>query len=205
MRGRVWAWARGVCALAGLVLILVTATPVVVWMGGMLAGPWDDARGETLIVLTGSGLDSEVIGDSSYWRSVYAVLFWREAKYKSIWITGYGQGTAGTPGLMRQFLIGQGVPEEIIHLDTGSVNTQASARAMAKLLAGDGGRKVLLTSDYHMFRSRRLFAREGVRVGTIPIPDAQKRGGRMWTRWQAFLDVGEELVKIVWYGVRGGL
>ncbi len=205
MKTRLWAGARTVCALAGLVLMVVTGTPVVVWMGAMLSGQWDDARGETLIVLTGSGLDSEVIGDSSYWRSVYAVLFWREAKYKAIWITGYGQGTAGTPGLMRQFLIGQGVPGEIIHLDTGSVNTQASARAMAKLLAGDTGRKVLLTSDYHMFRSRRLFAREGVRVGAIPIPDAQKRGGRMWTRWQAFLDVSEEVVKIVWYGARGML
>lgn len=205
MRGRLWVWARGVCALVGLVVILVTVTPVVVWMGGVLGGRWEDSRGETLIVLTGSGLENRVIGDSSYWRSVYAVLFWREAGYRTIWITGYGDGQDGTPALMREFLIGQGVPREIIHLDSESRNTQASARTMARLLAGDGSRKVLLTSDYHMWRSRRLFAREGLAVQTIPIPDAQKRGARMWTRWQAFLDVCEELVKIGWYGVRGML
>ena len=40
-------------------------------------------------------------------------------------------------------------------------------------------------------------------VATLPVPDARKRGGRWRTRWPAFLDVAEEMVKIVWYGARG--
>lgn len=206
MMRRLWPGLRAAAAITGLLLIVVTALPAPVWLGAWLAGPWDDARGgETLIVLTGSSLENGVLGDSSYWRSVYAVLFWREAKYKAIWITGHGPEPDGAAALMRRFLIGHGVPGEIIHLDPSSENTRASAQSMAKLLAGDTTRKVLLTSDYHMYRSRRLFAREGMAVAALPIPDAQKRGGRAWTRWQAFLDVCEELAKIAWYGARGML
>jgi uncharacterized SAM-binding protein YcdF (DUF218 family) len=205
MKGRIRGWLRSALALLGLLLVVVTVTPVVVWMGGALAGSWEDTSGDTLIVLTGSSLENRVLGESSYWRSVYAVLLWREANYRTIWITGWGAEPESAPVLMRDFLMAHGVPAERILLETASTNTQASARAMAGLLAGDGGRKVLLTSDYHMFRSRRLFARAGLRVATVPIPDAQKRGGRAWTRWQAFLDTSEELVKIVWYGGRGML
>ena len=88
-------------------------------------------------------------------------------------------------------------------METASRNTRESAEAMARILAGDAGRKVLLTSDYHMFRSRRLFARAGLAVATLPVPDARKRGGQWRTRWPAFLDVTEEMAKVVWYGARG--
>lgn len=196
---------RNVLALLGLLVVVVTATPLVDGLGALLAGRWDDSRGDTLIVLTGSSLESGVIGESSYWRSVYAVLFWREAGYRTIWITGYGDGPRTAAELMRDFLVAHGVPSDRIQVETASRSTSESAAAMARLLAGDPGRKVLLTSDYHMFRSRRLFARAGLRVEALPIPDARKRGGRWRTRWPAFLDVSEELVKIAWYGLRGQL
>jgi uncharacterized SAM-binding protein YcdF (DUF218 family) len=205
MKGQLLRGVRSALALLGLLLVAVTTTPVVVWMGGALAGSWEDTSGDTLIVLTGSSLENSVLGESSYWRSIYAVLLWRKENYQTIWITGWGNEAGSAPTLMRDFLVAHGVPAERIRLETASSNTQASARAMAGLMAGEASRKVLLTSDYHMFRSRRLFAREGLPVATVPIPDAQKRGGRAWTRWQAFLDTSEELVKIVWYGGRGML
>ena len=200
---RIWLTLRGLAIGLGLLLGVVTVTPLVDGLGALLAGRWDDARGDTLIVLTGSSLENGVIGESSYWRSVYAVLFWREAQYRTIWITGYGDGPRTTAELMREFLIGQGVPADRIQVETTSRNTRESAVAMARILAGEPGRKVLLTSDYHMFRSRRLFGREGLAVAALPIPDARKRGRQWRTRWPAFLDVAEEIAKIVWYGARG--
>jgi len=205
MTARLWKWLRAAAASLGLLVAVVTVTPVVNWMGALLAGRWDHPQGETLIVLTGSSLENGMIGESSYWRSLYAVLSWREMKYRSIWITGFGEGPRGAAEVMREFLIGHGVPEGIIHVETASRNTQQSARAMTRMLANDPGRKVLLTSDYHMYRSRRMFAREALEVATLPIPDARKRGGHWRTRWPAFLDVAEEMVKIAWYGARGML
>jgi uncharacterized SAM-binding protein YcdF (DUF218 family) len=75
---RLWAALRAVALLLGITMIVVTVTPVVDGLGALLAGRWDEARGDTLIVLTGSSLENGVIGESSYWRSVYAVLFWRK-------------------------------------------------------------------------------------------------------------------------------
>lgn len=193
---------RGLAAL-GLLFALVTVTPVVRWMGLWLGGTWDKPRGDVLVVLTGSSLESDVIGESSYWRSVYAVMTWREGGWREIWISGTGDGPRPAAGVMKEFLIGQSVPADRVHVETVSRNTRESAREMAKILAGERGRVVLLTSDFHMFRSRRLFAREGLRVGTRPVPDAGKRGSRAWTRWSGFLDVCEELVKIVWYKANG--
>lgn len=198
---KLWPRCRGALAGVGLLFALVTGTPAVRWMGAALAGEWGSAGGETLIVLSGSSLESGILGESSYWRSVYAVLFWRQERYRTIWITGQGD----VPAQMRQFLVGQGVPEAAIRLDSGSVNTAASARNMATLLKGEPGRKVLLTSDYHMFRSRRMFARAGLAVATLPVPDAQKRASLIRARWGAFCDLAEELVKIVWYGGQGAL
>lgn len=202
---RIWKGLRGLATALGILMAVVTATPLVDGLGALLAGGWDDARGDTLIVLTGSSLENGIIGESSYWRSVYAVLFWREAHYRTIWITGYGEGSLTAAELMRNFLVGQGVPADRIRVETASRNTRESAVAMARLLADDTGRKVLMTSDYHMFRSRRLFARAGLEVATLPVPDARKRGGRWRTRWPAFLDVAEEIVKIAWYGGSGAL
>lgn len=200
---RMWAALRGITFLLGITMIVVTVTPLVDGLGALLAGPWDDSRGDTLIVLTGSSLESGVIGESSYWRSASAVSFWRERQYRTIWITGYGGGPRTAAELMRDFLMSQGVPGERIQVETASRSTRESAAAMARILAGDTGRTVLLTSDYHMFRSRRMFARAGLAVATLPVPDARKRAGRWRTRWPAFLDVAEEMAKIVWYGAHG--
>ncbi len=64
-------------------------------------------------------------------------------------------------------------------------------------LEGAPGVKVLLTSDYHMFRAARTFARAGLKVGEWPVPDALKGGWRR--RWPAFLDELVETTKIGYY------
>ena len=110
---KLWHRLRAGLAGVGLLFALVTGTPAVRWMGAALAGEWGAAAGETLIVLSGSSLESGILGESSYWRSVYAVLFWRQERYKTIWITGEGN----VPAQMRQFLVGQGVPEGVIRLE----------------------------------------------------------------------------------------
>jgi uncharacterized SAM-binding protein YcdF (DUF218 family) len=64
-------------------------------------------------------------------------------------------------------------------------------------------RKVLLTSDYHMFRAFRAFQKAGLNVLSRPIPDARKRAARWLYRWWVFLDLSSETMKIVYYRARG--
>ena len=69
---------------------------------------------------------------------------------------------------MRNFLVGSGVPAQSIAIETSSESTRGNAVAVALLLRQDPGTKLLLTSDYHMFRASRAFAKAGVRVRPRP-------------------------------------
>jgi uncharacterized SAM-binding protein YcdF (DUF218 family) len=104
---------------------------------------------------------------------------------------------------MRDFLVAHGVPAEQIVTETGSRNTRESALAAAGFLRGLPGRRVLLTSDYHLYRSRRAFAKAGVEVAVRALPDVRKRGGAATGRWSAFQDLCLESAKIAYYRWQG--
>lgn len=187
--------------LLGLLMLLVTFTPLVSWWAGLLAGSWNDPKGEVLIVLAGSGPTDGILGESSYLRSQYAVLAYREGWVRTVVISGGGTPPIATA--MRDFIVCHGVPAERVITETGSQSTHESATQLRSVLQNVPGRKVLLTSDYHMFRARRALARAGIEVSTRPIPDARKRAARWLGRWPAFLTLIVEYVKIGYYFIRG--
>ncbi len=187
----------------GAVVVVVTFTPLVSWWARGLAGRWSDPCGNTLIVLSGAPSQGGVIAESTYWRSAYAVLVYRQCGVRKIILTG-GNRTGGTPvaDSMANFVESQGVPPERIVLETRAISTRESALYTQPLLANSGSR-VLLTSDFHMFRARRTFEKLGMAVEPRPIPDALKRASSWEGRWPAFLDLVSESVKIVYYYARG--
>jgi uncharacterized SAM-binding protein YcdF (DUF218 family) len=186
----------------GLLLILVTVTPLVSWWAGVLAGPWDDPNGDVLIVLGGSLLENGLMGQSSYWRSVYALRAWRQGTFHRIVISG-GPPHYSTAQPMRDFLESQGVPRDTIQIETQSTSTRENALRVAELLARVPGRKVLLTSDYHTFRAYHAFKKAGLEVLPRPFPDVRKRANGWAGRWPAFLDLALESIKIGYYRARG--
>jgi hypothetical protein len=64
---------RTLLASLGSLVLLVAFTPVVSWYSRLLAGLWEDPRGDVLSVFAGGTIDSETLAPDSYWRSVYAV------------------------------------------------------------------------------------------------------------------------------------
>src|SRR3981189_1349796 len=72
----------------GALVVLVCATPLSSWWATRLAGPWDDPKGDVLVVLGGSLLDPGLIGTNSYWRTIYALQAWRSGGFHDIVITG---------------------------------------------------------------------------------------------------------------------
>jgi uncharacterized SAM-binding protein YcdF (DUF218 family) len=193
-----------VAALAalGFLVLFVTVTPLVNWWAGRLSGPWFDAKGDTLIVLGADVLDNGLIGHGSYWRSMYAVLAYQSGGFRRIVVSG---GAAENPVsvAIEHFLVCSGVPADIIRTERESRSTRENALYAARLLAGDGSRKVLLTSDYHMYRASRAFAKAGLQVIPSPFPDVIKGGQRWPGRWPAFLELCDETIKIAYYYARG--
>src|SRR5207244_11663701 len=134
------------------------------WGAGTLAGPWEDPNGDVLIVLGGSLLADGVMGASSYWRSTYTVLAWGEGSFHRVVVSGGGPAGNSIAAPMRDFLECRGVPRTAIQIETRARSTHENALYVAELLARVPGRKVLLTSDYHMFRAHRAFKKAGLEV-----------------------------------------
>jgi len=192
-----------VLAAIGFLFVLVTFTPINFWWANYLAGPWNDPVGDVLVVPGADAID-DTIGFSSYLRSVYAVLVWKQGGFRTIVVCG--GGSAGQPviaELMRDFIVSQGVPMAAVRVETESHSTHENALDSKALLDQLTGKKVLLTSDYHMFRAYRAFRKVGIDVQPRPFPDAIKRSTSRANRWPVFLGLCTETTKIVYYFVRG--
>jgi uncharacterized SAM-binding protein YcdF (DUF218 family) len=200
---RIRRWTGRSLAAAGLLFLVISFTPLISWWAGALARPWEDPRGEVLIVLGGDRVD-DMIGYSSYWRSVYAVWAYRQSGFRRVVVSG-GPGGAAVAVAMRDFLVSSGVPAEAIVLEAESASTRENALRTAELLRGETGRSVLLTSDFHMYRAYRCFRRAGLDVVAWPVPDALKRSTRWYRRWTAFVDLSSETAKVGYYWWKGWL
>jgi uncharacterized SAM-binding protein YcdF (DUF218 family) len=187
----------------GALLLVVTLTPLVPWTARLLSASWTDVDSDVLIVLVGSGdpgfSSGPFIGDSTYWRTAYALDVWRRGHFGTILVSGAGGQT------VKALLIAYGVPDGAILVENHSNSTRESAVFAKPLLAGRLGRLVLLTSDFHMFRASRCFAREGITVATRPVPDILKRSRSLHLRWECFCTLAVEIGKIGYYRVRGWL
>src|SRR5258706_6891378 len=106
-----WTACKLVLMAIGLFCVLATVTPIVSWWARTLAGPWNDPPGEILIVPGAEILSSDgMIGEGSYWRSVYAVRVWREGGFQQLILAG-GPPDVPIGEAMRKFVVCAGVPE----------------------------------------------------------------------------------------------
>ncbi len=190
-------------AAIGFLFVFVTVTPLDGWWTKILAGPWNDTKGAVLVVLAGDSI-KDVIGESSYWRSVYAVRAWREGGFREVLVTGGSlNGEVPAAERMRDFIVSQGIPAPAISVEDDSHSTRENALKSKALLDQRPGRKVLMTSDYHMFRAARVFRKAGIDIAPRPLPDAAKQVGAWRNRWPVFLGLCVETAKIGYYFARG--
>jgi uncharacterized SAM-binding protein YcdF (DUF218 family) len=131
------------------------------------------------------------------------VFAYREGGVRQIIVTGGGDAATPAAASMGAFMECQGIPNGVIALETQSKSTRENALYTRPLLSGSVERPVLLTSDFHMFRARRVFGKLGINVWPRPIPDVLKRATRWKERWPAFLDLISETIKIAYYYARG--
>jgi len=185
-------------AAVGLLFLLVTFSPFVSWYATKLAGPWSSYQGNVLVVLSASGPNVGVMDVSTYWRCFMAVLYYREHPYEQIIVSGKDSAQA-----MRDFLVFNGIPADRIRVEDKATSTHENAVFTARLLAGATGRIVLLTSDSHMFRASRCFAKAGVSIAPSAVPDVVKRAAEYSARQELFISEVRETASILYYWYRG--
>jgi uncharacterized SAM-binding protein YcdF (DUF218 family) len=148
-------------------------------------------------LLSAANDDHGLISFSSYWRSRYALLAWQTGGFQKIVISG-----GGGPGIL-DFLVAEGVPREDIVAEWQSDSTRENGINTARLVASMPGKKVLLTSDFHIYRAIRVFRKLGVDVTPMPVPDILKSSKHWNARFPAFETLVVESTKIVYYKFRG--
>jgi uncharacterized SAM-binding protein YcdF (DUF218 family) len=189
------AW--GLLAGIGLITVLAIATPLVSWWASAYAGPMEQPRGDVLIVLSAANDDNGGISYSSYWRVRQVLVAWQTGGFKKIVISG-----GGGPGILN-FLVAEGIPRDAILAEWRSTSTHESGIAVANLVKGIPGKKVLLTSEFHMYRALRVFRKAGVDVAPMAVPDVFHSTEHWNGRFGALETMVVETAKIADYAIRG--
>jgi uncharacterized SAM-binding protein YcdF (DUF218 family) len=200
--GRVYVLLRGALAVLGLAVVLGHVTPAGYWYAERLGGAWKPVQSGTIFVLAADIEDGTVLGVRSLRRTYYA---WRK------WQDGGGQGYLVVLGtkvgpLMKQWLMDRNVPEDRILTDDNSLSTWENGLAAVEMVRQHGELQrpfVLMTSDFHMYRAGRVFARLGLTMEPQPVPDVMKRWPQWQHRWVGCMELAEETAKIVYYRWKG--
>lgn len=210
-RRRLRAAFRTLSVVTSLLLCAITFTPLVRDTARRMTADWYEGNGDVLVVLGGAMLLSgtgprATLAYDSYLRVVYAswVLHWRTFPW--IVVSG-GNGLAQQ---MKEFLVRVGIPEASILEEARSQSTFENALYVKGLLQrrnllATSRTIVILTSDYHCWRARRVFERLGIHVRVIPVPDVGKRSSSKVYRWQGFFTLLDEFGKDIAYAVMGRL
>ena len=190
-------WIIRLLAAVGLIIVLVMTTPIVSWWARAYSGPIEQPKGDVLILLSAAVDDYSGISYSSYWRARQALLAWQTGGFKKIVISG-----GGGPGILN-FLVAYGVPREAMVAEWRSTSTRENGIETARLIQDIPGKKVLLTSDFHMYRAIRVFRKLGIEVTPMAAPDVLHATEHWNGRFQAFETMVVESAKIVYYRLRG--
>lgn len=189
-------WLNRSLAAVGLIAVLIIATPIDTWWVRVYSGPIEQPKGDVLILLSAAGDDRGGISYSSYWRARYGLLAWQTGGFKKIVVSG------GGPGIMN-FLLAEGIPRESLIAEWQSTSTRENGIETARILSGMPGEKVLLTSDFHMYRALRTFRKLGLKMKPMPVPDVLQSAEHWNGRIPAFQTLAIESTKIVYYRIRG--
>jgi len=189
-------WLSRLLTAIGLITVLVITTPFVSWWARAYAGPIERPRGDVLILLSAAGDYRGGISYSSYWRAREAIFAWQTGGFKKIVVSGGGPG-------IQNYLLAEGIPRDAIVAEWRSRSTRENGIETARLIQGMPGKKILLTSDFHMCRALRVFRKLGIEVTPMAVPDVLHSTENWSGRFSAFETMAVESVKIAYYAGRG--
>lgn len=178
---------KRILILAALTLLLATSSPIIstellryLEQGELRKSPSDIHEADSIVVLGGMIQPVQAAHGLAYeWadpdRFLGGIELMKASKAKNIIFTGgklpwQSDETRPEGEVLSQFASEFGVPASQILLTMNVQNTKDEALAVKKILNNSNARKIILvTSAFHMPRSKRLFENEGIEVQTYPV------------------------------------
>ena len=160
------------------------------------------AKSDILVVLAGD-----------YYRPAFAAELYAQGYAPEVWISrpkrdaslakldGLGIRLPTEESVNRQILVKRGVPDKRVHLYGRAVNSTADeASALREEFPAAGKKILVVTSRYHVRRSRLIFRRllpdADVRVVSAPFDASQKR---WWKDKELAENAPLEIMKTIFY------
>jgi uncharacterized SAM-binding protein YcdF (DUF218 family) len=137
-------------------------------------------KGQTAVVLTGVANSQKASTDRVYFgrgadRVLHTVQLYQAGKVQKILISGGSGSLTGKDipeaNQLKKVFIYCGVPENVILLENKSRNTHESAQYCKKLIDSLGIKQklLLITSAFHMKRSKDCFSKAGLSTAIFPV------------------------------------
>jgi uncharacterized SAM-binding protein YcdF (DUF218 family) len=182
---------------------------------GYHRNPFPQEEADAIVVLAGSvspplmSRPYSLPAPDTYRRLQHALWLFRYWKQLPILVSGGTRRDTSHADTMRRVLQSEGVPPEMIWMESRSTNTHESARYSAEVLQQHGvSRVVLVIEAASMPRAERSFQKFGLAVVPAPTRYTQLSGDYtdFLPGWAAIAQNGEsvhELVGLIWYKLRG--
>ncbi len=186
-------WVTPVALIAAIAVILVV---VFVNLGAFLMVNEQPVQSDVIVVLA---------GDEGA-RTVYGVELYQQGYAGKLLFSGCEHTSAD----MLQIAVEMGVPESDILIDEQSESTYDNAVYSRQIIEENGFTSaIVITSDYHMRRSRLVFKKEfrgtDVRLVYCSAADPEFNPSKWWADWYSRNKVMTEYIKIAGYFVQGKL
>ena len=193
------------CVCFTVTFLFLTLTPFAPWIIGRLCGPITSPDGDILIVLTADAQPDGIIGRASYPRAFAAVKAWQTGHFRAVVVSGgyMDNNRRSLSSIMAEYMAGSGILRDRIFVEERSISTRENALFTKQMIGSWPGKRVLLTSDLHMFRARRTFEKVGLPAEPRPVAEVTARWNRPFDRLPAAVSTLTELLKIVYYRARG--
>lgn len=155
---KAWLWMERAFARIGLLTVLVMVTPLVSWWAHAYSGPFEQPKGNVLILLSAVKDDKGLI---PFFLLLASALC--PARVANRRLQG-DRGQRGRGPVHLRLPRRRGCPPTGYCRGVAVHEHSGVWSHTARIVEGMPGEKVLLTSDFHMYRAIRVFRKLGVEV-----------------------------------------
>lgn len=202
-------WKTGLLTItlaANLLMLALICTPLTNRLYAAIEVEPDVRWADAILLLSAGHHGPNIFNRNAYQRMMHAFFLYRQGLAPKIVICGgiIDDGDVPVSEYMKRFLVAIGVPEQDILTERRSRNTYENIAYARELLQRQNlGRTLLVTSSYHMFRSRLVCRKLNVQAWPAPVECYEKKINDAGTRSQFVFEILREYGAIVYFKLRG--